>query len=69
MLQDLSPRILALWAVPRSTSTAFAKAISGGEGVRVLHEPFTDCYYFGPQRRSKRYGDSPIVAGYDAAAA
>lgn len=69
MLQDLSPQILALWAVPRSTSTAFAKAISGGEGVRVLHEPFTDCYYFGPQRRSKRYGDSPIVAGYDAAAA
>ena len=69
MLQDLSPQILALWAVPRSTSTAFAKAISGGKGVRVLHEPFTDCYYFGPQRRSKRYGDSPIVAGYDAAAA
>ena len=69
MLQALSPRILALWAVPRSTSTAFAKAISGGEGVRVLHEPFTDCYYFGPQRRSSRYGDSPVVAGFDAAAA
>lgn len=66
MLQDLSPRILALWAVPRSTSTAFAKAISGGQGIRVLHEPFTDCYYFGPQRRSNRYGDSPVVAGYGA---
>lgn len=69
MLHHLSAPILALWAVPRSTSTAFAKAISGSPGVRVLHEPFTDCYYFGPQRRSKRYGDSITVAGFDAAAA
>lgn len=57
--------ILALWAVPRSMSTAFAKAMSLGEGVTVLHEPFTDCYYFGPQRRSRRYGDSDVVASVD----
>lgn len=69
MAQDPSTQILTIWAVPRSTSTAFAKAISGAPGVRVLHEPFTDCYYFGPQRRSSRYGDSPVVATFDAAAA
>jgi hypothetical protein len=50
-------------------STAFAKAISGCPEVLVLHEPFTDCYYFGPQRRSSRYGDSAAVVDFDAAAA
>lgn len=69
MSQDFPLPILALWAVPRSTSTAFAKAISGAPGIKVLHEPFTDCYYFGPQRRSRRYGDSPVVADFDPAAA
>ncbi|MFM7170500.1 MAG: hypothetical protein ACKOYH_06570 [Cyanobium sp.] len=65
----VSPQMLALWAVPRSVSTAFAKAISGSNGVSVLHEPFTDCYYFGPNRRSMRYGNRPIVAHFDERAA
>lgn len=67
--QDASTQILGLWAVPRSMSTAFAKAISGSPGVHVLHEPFTDCYYFGPQRRSRRYGNSATVSHFDAASA
>ena len=67
--QVASTPILGLWAVPRSMSTAFAKAISGSPGVHVLHEPFTDCYYFGPKRRSSRYGSSAAVSDFDAMAA
>ena len=29
------------------------------ENVRVVHEPFTDAYYFGERRRSGRYGVAP----------
>jgi hypothetical protein len=35
----------------------------------AVHEPFTNCYYFGSVRRSHRYGDSLSQAGYDANAA
>ena len=28
------------------------------EQFDVLHEPFTDCYYFGKDRQSNRYGDA-----------
>lgn len=67
--QKERPQIIALWAVPRSMSTAFEKAISGSPDVETLHEPFTDCYYFGPQRRSARYGDSIAVENFDRHAA
>lgn len=67
--QEEKSRILALWAVPRSMSTAFEKAISGSPDVEIVHEPFTDCYYFCPQRRSKRYGDSVTVEKFDRYAA
>jgi hypothetical protein len=50
---------IVMWAVPRSASTAFEKAISRHSEVRTVHEPFTDCYYFGAERRSRRYGDQP----------
>ncbi len=63
------PQIIALWAVPRSMSTTFEKAISGHPRIKVLHEPFTDCFYFGPERRSHRYGDSVSVARFDRSAA
>jgi len=62
-------RVIALWAVPRSVSTAFEKALSRHPQVGVVHEPFTDCYYFGRERRSSRYGLQPAKAGFDAAAA
>ena len=45
---------VVIWAVPRSVSTAFEKALSRSQGVVAVHEPFTDCYYFGPTRRSSR---------------
>lgn len=49
-------RAIAIWGVPRSVSTAFEKTFTRLPGIRVVHEPFADCYYFGPQRRSGRYG-------------
>jgi hypothetical protein len=48
-----------LWAVPRSVSTAFEKTFVESGQFEVIHEPFTDCYYFGEDRRSNRYGDAP----------
>lgn len=46
-----------LWSTPRSASTAFEKAVMQHPRVSPIHEPFTDCYYFGTHRRSIRYGD------------
>lgn len=48
---------VVLWAVPRSVSTAFEKTFTNFGQFAVMHEPFTDCYYFGDDRRSDRYGD------------
>lgn len=46
-----------LWATPRSVSTAFERVMKNSPELHVVHEPFTDAYYFGPDRRSSRYGD------------
>lgn len=62
---QLAERTIALWAVPRSTSTAFEKAISQNESISVLHEPFANCYYFGKKRKSSRYGDQSLPSEPD----
>lgn len=71
----MSHRILALWTVPRSGSTAFERMMMERGDHTVVHEPFSLHYYFGPDRRSARYDDvrpesSPeaILADLDAAA-
>ncbi|WP_029057446.1 hypothetical protein [Stappia stellulata] len=46
-----------LWATPRSISTALERVMKNAEDLDVLHEPYTNAYYFGSQRRSRRYGD------------
>jgi len=47
--------VLALWATPRTVSTAFERMmIERGDHV-VLDEPWSRAYYFGPERRSDRY--------------
>lgn len=48
-------RILALWATPRSTSTAFEKAMSNRGDLRCFHEPYNEAYYYGEDRRHDRY--------------
>lgn len=61
--------VIAIWAVPRSVSTAFEKTFTCLPSVRVVHEPFANCYYFGPSRRSDRYGNVKEVADFDGARA
>jgi len=58
-------RVIAIWGVPRSVSTAFEKTFTRLPGLRIVHEPFADCYYFGPTRRSRRYGSVPAPGNHD----
>ncbi|MFI9379637.1 hypothetical protein [Kutzneria sp. NPDC052558] len=58
---------VALWAVPRSVSTAFEKTFACRADAAVAHEPFTDCYYFSRDRRSSRYGRQPDKEAFTAA--
>jgi sulfotransferase family protein len=46
---------VALWAVPRSISTAFERVFVEREDFEVLHEPFSASYYYGEDRLSDRY--------------
>ena len=46
---------LALWTTPRSVSTAFERMIMERGDFTVLHEPFSEHYYYGPGKRSDRY--------------
>ena len=50
-------RPIALWAVPRSLSTAFGGVFVERDDLEVLHEPFSAAYYYGPDRLSERYAD------------
>jgi hypothetical protein len=52
-----APTRVALWAVPRSVSTAFERVFIERDDATVLHEPFSHAYYFGEERRSDRYSD------------
>ena len=51
-------RPIALWAVPRSISTAFERVFVERDDFEVLHEPFSDAYYYGPDRLSDRFADA-----------
>src|ERR687894_3215660 len=50
-------RPIALWAVPRSLSTAFERVFVERDDLEVLHEPFSAAYYYGEDRLSDRYAD------------
>lgn len=45
------PRILTLWAVPRSRSTAFEQMMRARGDHLCLHEPFGEAWYQGEDRR------------------
>jgi len=64
-------RRIALWAVPRSVSTAFERVFVERDDAAVLHEPFSHAYYHGPDRVSDRFGGvAPRPEhGYEAVAA
>ena len=48
-------KILALWATPRSTSTAFEWVMSNRGDMECFHEPYNEAYYYGLDRRHDRY--------------
>jgi sulfate adenylyltransferase len=55
---------VALWAVPRSISTAFERVFVERDDFEVLHEPFSASYYYGEDRLSDRYADAEPKAEY-----
>src|SRR5215212_5248533 len=56
---------IALWAVPRSISTAFERVFVERDDFEVLHEPFGDSYYYSEERLSQRYPDVEPKAEYN----
>ena len=48
-------KILALWATPRATSTAFERVMSNRGDMTCFHEPYNEAYYYGEDRRNDRY--------------
>ncbi len=48
-------KILALWATPRSTSTAFEKVMANRGDMTCFHEPYNEAFYYGEGRRVDRY--------------
>jgi hypothetical protein len=52
-----SDKPVALWAVPRSISTAFERVFVERDDFEVLHEPFSASYYYSQDRLSNRYAD------------
>ena len=59
------PRIIALWAVPRSVSTAFERMIAARGDFTVINEPYSAIYYYGPNRRNTRYHAEPPSDDHD----
>ncbi len=56
---------VALWAVPRSISTAFERVFVERDDFEVFHEPFGDSYYYSEDRPSDRYSDVEPEAKYN----
>jgi len=55
-----NPKPVALWAVPRSVSTAFERVFVERGDFKVFHEPFSASYYYSLERRSDRFaGEEP----------
>ncbi len=48
-------KILALWATPRSTSTAFETVMKNRGDLTCFHEPYNEAFYCGIEHRLNRY--------------
>ena len=60
-MADKGPRLVFLWTVPRSCSSAFERSIMTLPDIRCpMTEPFAIAYYLGPQRQSQRYESQEI---------
>ena len=51
-------KILALWATPRSTSTAFETVMKNRGDMTCFHEPYNEAFYCGVEFRHNRYFDA-----------
>ncbi|MEM9275045.1 MAG: sulfotransferase family protein [Cyanobacteria bacterium P01_F01_bin.143] len=58
-------KILALWAMPRSTSTAFTKMMQTREDFLVVDEPFGLYFHYSEERKSTRYSEVEINPAYN----
>lgn len=61
----MSFKPLALWAVPRSVSTAFERVFVERGDFEVFHEPFSASYYYSIERRSDRFADQEPKEEYE----
>lgn len=59
--------ILALWAVPRSVSTAFERMMAARGDLQVFNEPFSGHYYYGPNRSNTRFPPETPAPSHDPA--
>ncbi|MDO5622907.1 MAG: hypothetical protein Q4G24_15780 [Paracoccus sp. (in: a-proteobacteria)] len=50
-------KIIFVWSTPRSLSTAFERCFKDRPDFAIVHEPYAECYHYGPDRGSTRYGD------------
>ena len=57
MSETITKKPLVLWAIPRSTSTAFEWMMTQRGDFNILHEPFGKSYYLSMERRSNRYSN------------
>jgi hypothetical protein len=55
---------VALWAVPRSVSTALERVFVERGDFKVFHEPFSVSYYYSPERRSQRFAATETKQEY-----
>jgi hypothetical protein len=55
---------VALWAVPRSVSTAIERVFVVRGDFKVFHEPFSVSYYYSPERRSDRFAATEAKEEY-----
>jgi adenylylsulfate kinase len=56
-------KILALWAIPRSTSTAFEWMMRQRGDHSCRHEPFGEAWYFGEDSRTPRPNTAAVKPG------
>ena len=53
----MNSKPVALWAVPRSLSTALERVFVERGDFKVFHEPFSASYYYSTERRSDRFAE------------
>ena len=63
-------KLVFLWTAPRSCSSAFERSIMTLANTCLMSEPFSQSYYFGPERESRRFETQEVdpSSSYEAVA-